>query len=32
MGQGVVDEARQLAAEGWPCIRFGGQGIYRHGR
>eukprot|EP01045_Picozoa_sp_COSAG04_P007487 COSAG04_NODE_393_length_15147_cov_44.965643_12_plen_140_part_00 len=29
MGQGVVDEAKKLVAEGWPCIRFGGQGIYR---
>lgn len=29
MGQGAVDEAKKLAAEGWPCIRFGGQNIYR---
>lgn len=25
MGEGAVEEAKQLVAEGWPCIRFGGQ-------
>lgn len=29
MGQEAVEEAKKLAAEGWPCIRFGGQNIYR---
>jgi galactonate dehydratase len=28
MGQEAVEEAKKLAAEGWPCIRFGGQNIY----
>lgn len=29
MGEGAITEAKKLVAEGWPCIRFGGQGIYR---
>ena len=29
MGPAAVTEAVALAKEGWQCIRFGGQGIYR---
>lgn len=29
MGEGAIIEAKRLVAEGWPCIRFGGHGIYR---